>query len=102
MKLNNGLIKTEQNENKDFTDLEFKRNGKLKMTDTSIENWTETEHLGKWKWKFNSDKNVLSFYLDNKFYSSFFVVSQERDYLIWNTDDKVQFYVLKLVRVQKN
>ena len=102
VKLNNGLIKTKQNENKDFTDLEFKRNGKLKMTDTSIENWTETEHLGKWKWKFNSDKNGLSVYLDNKFYSSFVVVSQERDYLIWNTDDKVQFYVLKLVRVQKN
>jgi len=101
VKLSSGLIKTEQNENKDFTDLEFRRNGKLKMTDTSIENWTETEHLGKWKWKFDNDKNVLSFYLDKKLFSSFVVVSQERDYLTWNTDDKVQFYVLKLKRVEK-
>ncbi|CAM3543336.1 hypothetical protein [Aequorivita lipolytica] len=101
VKLSSGIIKTEQNENKDFTDLEFRRNGKLKMTDTNIENWTETEHLGKWKWEFNNDKNVLSFYLDKKLYSSFVVVSQERDYLIWNTDDKVQFYVLKLERVEK-
>jgi len=101
VKLNNGLIKTEQNKNKDFTNLEFKRNRKLKMTDTSIENWTETEHLGKWKWKFDNDKNILSLYLDKKIYSSFIVVSQERDYLIWNTDDKVQFYVLKLKRMKK-
>ena len=102
VKLNNGLIKTEQNENKDFTDLEFKRSGKLKLTDTSIENWTETEHLGKWKWKFNNEKNELSFYLDKKLYSSFNIVSQERDYIIWNDDDKVQFYVLKLKKVKNN
>ncbi len=99
IKLNSGLIKAEQNENKDFTDLEFKRNGKLKMNDTSIKNWTETEHLGKWKWMFNNDKNILSFYLDKKLYSSFVVISQERDYLIWNNDDNVQLYVLKLERL---
>jgi hypothetical protein len=101
VKLNNGLIKTEQNENKNFTDLEFKRNGKLKMTDTRIEHWTEAQHLGKWKWKFNNDKNILSFYLDKKLYSSFVVFSQERDYLIWNNDEYVQFYVLKLKRLEK-
>lgn len=102
VKLNNGLIKTEQNENKDFTNLEFKRSGKLKLTDTNIENWTETEHLGKWKWTFNNEKNELSFYLNKKLYSTFNVVSQKRDYINWNENDKVQFYVLKLEKVKNN
>ena len=102
VKLNNGLIKTEQNKNKDFTTLEFKRNRKLKIIDTNIENWTETEHLGKWKWKFNNEKNELSFYLNKKLYSTFNIVSQERDYINWNDNDKVQFYVLKLEKVKNN
>jgi hypothetical protein len=101
VKLGNNRMKIAQNENKDYTNLEFKRSGKLKITDTNIDNWTETVHLGKWKWKFNDEENLLNFYLDKKLYSSFVVVSQERDYLIWNTDDKVQFYVLKLKRVRK-
>ena len=101
MKLVNNRIKIEQNENKDYTNLEFKRNGKLKITDTNIENWTETVHLGKWKWQFDNEKGILSFYLDKKLYSSFIVVSHERDSMIWNTDDKVQFYVLKLKRMKK-
>lgn len=94
------LIKVEQNDNKDFTDLKFKRNGKLKIIDTSVENWTETENLGKWKWEFIDEKSILKIYLNNKLYSSFVVTSQERDYLTWNTKDKVQFYVLKLIRVR--
>lgn len=102
VKLANNRIKIEQNENKDYTNLEFKRNGKLKITDTNIENWTETIHLGKWKWQFDNEKGILSFYLDKKLYSSFTVVSHERDSMIWNIDDKVQFYVLKLKRMKNN
>lgn len=98
----NGLIKTEKNKNKNFTDLKFKRNGKLKLTDTNIENWTETEHLGNWKWKYDNENHILTFYLNNELYSKFKVVSQERDSLIWNTDDKVYFYVIKLKRIKNN
>ncbi|WP_185967752.1 hypothetical protein [Formosa sediminum] len=100
VKLNSGLIKSEQNKNKDFTDLNFKRSGKLRITDINIENWTETEHLGKWKY---DDKNyILTFLLNNEVYSKFKVVSQERDYLKWNTDDKVYFSVIKLKRIKNN
>lgn len=102
VKLNLGLIKTEQNKNKDFTNLNFKRNGKLKITDTNIENWTETEHLGNWKWKYDDKNYILTFFLNNELYSRFKVVSQERDYLKWNTDDKVHFYVIKLKRIKNN
>lgn len=101
VKLSNNRIKIEQNENKDYTNLEFKGNGKLKITDTNIENWTETVHLGKWKWKFDNEKSLLNFYLDKKLYSSFLVVSHERDSMIWNTDSKVHFYVRKLERLRK-
>lgn len=102
VKLNSGLIKSEQNKNKDFTDLNFKRNGKLRITDTNIENWTETEHLGKWKWKYDDKNYILTFFLNNELYSKFKVVSQERDYLKWNTDDKVYLYVIKVKRIKNN
>ena len=102
VKLNSGLIKSEQNNNKDFTDLNFKRSGKLRITDTNIENWTETEHLGKWKWQYDNKNYILTFFLNNELYSKFKVVSQERDYLKWNTDDKVHLYVIKLKRIKNN
>jgi len=101
VQLNDGLIKSEQNKNKDFIDLKFKRNGKLKLTYTNIQNWTETEHLGNWKWKYDNENYILTFFLNDELYSKFRVVSQERDYLIWNTDDKVHFYVIKLKRIKK-
>lgn len=102
VKLNSGLIKSEQNNNKDFTDLNFKRSGKLRITDTNIENWTETEHLGKWKWQYDNKNYILTFFLNNELYSKFKVVSQERDYLKWNTVDKVHLYVIKLKRIKNN
>ena len=102
VKLNSGLIKSEQNKNKNFTDLNFNRNGKLRITDTNIENWTETEHLGKWKWKYDDKNYILTFFLNNELHSKFKVVSQERDYLKWNTDDKVYLYVIKLKRIKNN
>ncbi|MFL1013648.1 hypothetical protein [Flavisericum labens] len=102
VKLSSGLIKSEQNKNKDFTDLNFKRSGKLRITDTNNENWTETEHLGKWKWKYDDKNYILTFFLNNELYSKFKVVSQERDYLKWNTDDKVYLYVIKLKRIKNN
>ncbi|WP_211242127.1 hypothetical protein [Pontimicrobium aquaticum] len=101
VKLNNGLIKAEQNKNKDFTNLKFNRSGKLNLTDTNIENWTETEHLGNWKWKYDDNNYTLTFFLNNEPYSKFRIVSQEKDYLILNTDDKVHFYVMKLKRIKK-
>lgn len=101
LELNSIYIKSKKNNNQNFTDLEFKRNGKLKIVDTSIENWSITEHLAKWKWEFIDEKSTLNIYLNKKLFSSFVVVSQERDYLMWNDDKKIQFYVLNLKRVRK-
>lgn len=98
---NSLYVKSEQNNNQNFTDLEFNKKGKLKIIDTHIENWSETEHLGKWKWQFIDEDNILNIYLNSKLFSSFVLISKERDALMWNDDKKVQFYVLNLKRVPK-
>ena len=103
--LNINLILSEKNNGKDFTELTFKRNKKLILKDTDIENWTETEHLGKWNWKYDNAKLKLDLFFNKKINSSFKIYRIERDYLIWKKDNdkttKVHFLVLKLKRMKQ-
>ena len=107
VKLNDGLIKSEHNKNLDFTELQFKRNGRLNITDSNIKNWTETKRSGKWKWKYNDNDSTLDIFYEGNLNSSFKIISQKRDNLTLKVgkndkETKVYLYVLKLKRVRKN
>jgi hypothetical protein len=103
--LNRNLILSEKNNGKDFIELTFKGNKKLILKGTNIENWTETEHLGKWNWEYDNEKLKLDLFFNKKINSSFKIYSIERDYLIWEKDKdkttKVHFLVLKLKRIEQ-
>lgn len=103
--LNRNLILSEKNNGKNFIELTFKGNKKLILKGTNIENWTETEHLGKWNWEYDNEKLKLDLFFNKKINSSFKIYSIERDYLIWEKDKdkttKVHFLVLKLKRIEQ-
>jgi outer membrane usher protein FimD/PapC len=107
-KLNETYIKLQRNENGDITRLNFKKSGKLLVEDLNVENWTNTKFVGKWKWKFDSKKQILSLYFKRKLHSAFRIESKKKDNIIWEfeynnkkTESKLNLLVLNLVRLKK-
>lgn len=97
-KLNEIYIKLQKNENGDITELNFKNCGKLIVQDVYVENWSYTKFVGKWKWKFDSKKQILNIYFKRKIHSSFRVESKKRERIIWNKSeiDLIDIYLIRL------
>jgi len=107
-KLNETYIKLQYIGDKDMTQLNFKRNGKLEVEDLNVENWTNSKLVGKWKWEFDSNTQIINLFFKRKLHSSFKIVSRERDNTVWKfehrkkqTESKIDLLILELVRIKK-
>jgi len=99
-KLNEVYIKIERNENKNITELNFKRSGKLIVEDLNIENWDVTKLVGKWKWKFDSKRQILKLFFNRKLHSAFRIESKNIEKSMWN-ESELELLVLNLIRLRK-
>lgn len=99
-KLNDVYIKIERNQNRDITELNFKRSGKLIVEDLNVENWSVSKLVGNWKWKFDSKKQILNLFFKRKLHSSFRIKSKKKEKIIWN-ESELELLVLNLIRVKK-
>jgi|TARA_R100000479_G_scaffold176508_1_gene131574 hypothetical protein len=98
-KPNEIYIKLEKNHNGDITELNFKKSGKLIVKDLNVENWSVTKLVGKWKWKFDPEKQTLKLYFKRKLRLSFRVESIDKESIYWN-ESYIEFLVLYLVRIK--
>ena len=106
VKLNEALIKSEQNKNLNYTELHFKPNSKLIISDTNILNWTDTQHTGKWKWKYDSEEFKLNIFYENELKATFKIISQEGKNIFLKTSTsateiKVWLYKVILARIRE-
>jgi len=99
-KLNDVYIKINRNQNRDITELNFKRSGKLIVEDLNVENWSVSKLVGNWKWKFDSKKQILNLFFNRKLHSSFGIDSKKKEKTIWN-DSEFELLVLNLIRLKK-
>ena len=107
-KLNETNIKLQRNENRDITELNFKKSGELIVEDLNVENWIISQLVGKWKWDFDSRKQILHLYFKRELNSSFLIKSKKQDSIIWKfehnnkrTESKLNLSVLNLIRLEK-
>lgn len=97
-KLDEIYIKLAQNGDKDITELDFKNSRKLTVEDLNVENWSVTKLVGKWKWRFDSEKQILKLNFKRKICLSFRIDSIRRDSIFWNNSN-VELQVLNLIRI---
>ena len=99
-KLNDVYIKIERNQNRDITELNFKRSGKLIVEDLNVENWSVSKLVGNWKWKFDSKKQILNLFFKRKLHLSFRIESKKKEKTVWN-ETEMELLVLNLIRLKK-
>ena len=94
LELNRQYKELDYNEDKNITRLNFRKNNDLNIIDVDVKNWTESNRKGKWTWKFDQSKQLISFYFKGKLHSVFSVKEKVNDKRnIYN------FLILKLVRL---
>jgi hypothetical protein len=106
LKLNRQYRELDYNKNSNITKIEFKRRNKLVLYDVDIKSWTNIKLTGKWKWRFDFDTQLISFYFDKKLHSVFDIKEKSSDTLIKkyndsNSNSKEEVYhllILTLIR----
>ncbi|MBL0183914.1 MAG: hypothetical protein IPP96_17155 [Chitinophagaceae bacterium] len=107
-KLNIQYRELDYNKEKDITKIKLKRKDRAEVSDHNVKAWTVSNRLGKWKWKYDLDKQVLTLFYAGELESSFRLIESFQDKLVWKYEDlshspKEDIYhliVLKLVRIK--
>ena len=101
-KLNKTSIKLDKNKNRDITELHFRKNGKLVIGNLSVKNWDVSKLVGKWKWKFCSEKQTLNLYYNTKLKFSFLFISKNQESIsriYKGMESKISFSTIYLRRI---
>jgi len=105
--LNRKYRELEYNDTNNITKIKFKKKNNLDVYDLDAKTWTTTRIVGTWKWKFDLQKQLISFYLKEKFHSSFIVKEKSTKTLVWKydfynkpTEETYHLLILTLVRIK--
>jgi len=94
LEINRQYKELDYNQDKNITRLEFKTHNNVNITDVDVKSWTESNRRGKWTWKFDQRKQLITFYFKGKLHSSFLIKETVND-----KKDIYNFLILKLVRL---
>jgi hypothetical protein len=90
---------------KDHTELQFLKSGRLLVEDLHVKSWAVTKRVGKWRWKFDADDQILTLSFNKNIDSNFKVLKSSSDTIIQNYEDtktksKISMMILQLIRIK--